>query len=128
MFVLCTSIMLNKSLGIVSLVYAGLIGQIIYVILLGFLAFRQMRSGIKALYMIAVPVVGASIAGIISLLLGGILVKYVGNIATIGICLILSFISYLLIILFLRNIKEQDMEYMPGVKIFSYFGNMWNLI
>jgi len=127
-FVLCTSIMLNKSLGIVSLVYAGLIGQIIYVILLGFLAFRQMRSGIKALYMVAVPVVGASIAGIISLLLGSILVKYVGNIATIGICLILSFISYLLIILFLRNIKEQDMEYMPGVKIFSYFGNMWNLI
>lgn len=127
-FIICTSIMLNKGLGIVSLVYSGLIGQIIYVLLLGFLSFRHLRIGIKSLYVVAVPIVGASIAGIINLLLGRIFVKYVGNIATIGICLILSFACYLLIILFLRNIKEQDMEYMPGVKIFTYFGNMWNLL
>ena len=115
-------------LGILSLVYSGLAGRAVYALMTGFLVCRQFRSGIKALYMLLIPLAGASGAGIISLLLGGALAPLVGSGAALVICLLISFLCYLLIILFLRNIKEQELEYMPGGRLFACFGEWFHVL
>lgn len=125
LFLLSNSLMLHLGkAGIMSLVYSGVISHGIYALTLGFITFRQLRCGFKTVYLLAIPVIGASITGILSLLLGKLLIPHLTYGAAIVICAMIALICYFAILLLMRNIKEQELEHIPGGKLLFKLGEV----
>lgn len=112
------AIMLNKaSLGIMAIVYAGLIGNGILFVILGFFSYKQMKQKIDVLQCLILPVAVSCVMGLLSLFLGKLLFPHMGSLVTILITFIITYSIYWLCLLVLRNFREQELDYIPGGKL-----------
>lgn len=111
-------------LDIMALVYSGLIANIVYCLILGFFLCRQLRYGLAMLLQLAVPVIAASITGLLCILLSKVFTPHLGNEVTVIACGVLAFILYWVMLLLLRNFREQELDNIPGGRIIRAIGEL----
>lgn len=122
-FVVAVTVFLNAGkAGILALVYAGMISFLVLALLLGFFAFRQLRSGLDLLRAVVIPTGAAGAAGLLGMLLGKVFTPHLGSLVTVLICFLLSFAVYWCILLLLRNFRDQELSVIPGGKLIRFFG------
>lgn len=119
-----TVILSAEKAGILSLVYGGLVGVFALCISWGFFAYRQMRMRVDWLNVLAVPVGAGGVAGLICFLIRKLLSPYLGDVATLLMALAVSGALYWILLLLLRNIKEQELEVIPGRRLISMLGQL----
>lgn len=110
--------------GILSLVYGGMLVCGVLCIVLGAFAYRVFRQRVDWLQVFVVPVAVACVAGLIAMLLGRVLVPHLGNLFTTVICLALTYALYWVMLLLVRNFREQELEVIPGGKLLGILGQM----
>lgn len=125
LFILLVTLFLyTGKMDIMALIYGSLIACLVYCLVTGFFVCRQLRCGFKMLLTLAVPAAAACIVGLLSLLLGSVFTPHLGNGVTIIVCVILGAAVYWIILLLLRNFKEQELGSIPGGRLIRIMGEM----
>lgn len=122
--VLVTLFLYTGKMDIMALIYGGLIACLIYSLVTGFFVSRQLRCGLQMLMVLGVPVAAACLVGLLVFLLGRALTPHLGNGVTIILCVILGTALYWIILLLLRNFKEQELSTIPGGRLIRIVGEM----
>ena len=124
-YTVTVTVLLNTGkTGILALVYGGFTGGAVLCMLLGMFAYRQIRLQMDWLQVLIVPSVAACITGIVNLLLAKVLTPHLGNLFTLIICFVLSWVLYWAGLILLRNFREQELEVIPGGKWINSLGQM----
>ena len=110
--------------GALSLVYGSLAGMAVLCILLGLLSCSQMRMRLDWLNVLAVPAGAGAAAALVCLLFGGVLSPHLGTPVTLILALLVSGAVYWVILLLLKNFREQELEAIPGGKLIHMLGQM----
>lgn len=127
-FAVCLLLFLNFRVGIQSLAYALLAGGAALCLVLGFWVQRQLRMTVEWIYSVLIPAVCACLTGGMCLLLGQAFTPHLGNPVTVIVCLILSLLVYWILLLFLRNVREQELKWIPGGRLIRVIGQMLHLL
>lgn len=114
--------------GILTLVYAGIMGCAVGCVLLGCITCRLLRIGSLWLQNFLVPAGAACVTGILLMLLSKLLTPHLGNGVTLLVCAVLSAVVYWAILLVARNFKDQELEYIPGGRVIASFGQMLHVL
>lgn len=115
LFIIVVAVLLNRgNAGILSLVYAALAAMLVACVSCGFFCCGLLRTGIEWLQIVAVPVGAACVSGLMNMFLAKFLTPHLGNLVTIFVCFVISFILYWVILLLLRSFREQELKYIPG--------------
>jgi stage V sporulation protein B len=129
LFIIFTSIFLNTAdMGIMSVVYGGLIMSAVLCIALGFFATKLYDTNIDMVQSVAVPAGSACVCGLAGLLLGKLITPYLGNSVSFIVCFAVTFFIYMVILFALRNFRDQELKLVPGGKIISAVGHMLHLL
>ena len=124
-FVISALLLLNGGkAGILSLVLAGMIGELVYAVLTGVLLYRQLHQRPDLVRHLVIPVVAACAIGLILYFIGKAITPHLGSLVSVLLCLIPGICCYLLILLFLRNFTEQELHYVPGGMLLSRIGQL----
>lgn len=127
-YVVSATVLLNSGrAGILSLIYAGILGLGVLCILLGALTFRQLRMQIDWLRLFLIPACAAFAAALICLLLGKVFTPHLGDLVTLIVAFTVSWALYWVVLLLLRNFKESELETMPGGKLIRALGQMLHI-
>ncbi|MCM1187761.1 MAG: hypothetical protein NC541_00510 [bacterium] len=110
--------------GILSLVYAGIMGSGVLCISLGTFACRQFRLKVDWLQTFAVPAIMACVTGFAGMFLGKVFTPHLGNLVTGIVCFVLMSALYWVGLILLRNFRDQELEGIPGGKIIEALGQM----
>jgi len=124
LYVVSMTLFLNVwKAGILSLVYVGILGSAVCCVLLGMIIYGQLRIG-ELLRTFAVPAGAACVSGLAGLLLCKLISPHLGNVVTALLCIIIMEVIYWAVLLISRNIKDQELECIPGGRIIAAFGQM----
>lgn len=124
-YVVSVTVLLNTGkTGILSLVYAGIMGLGVLCILLGAFSYRQFRIQPDWLQLLLMPALAAIVAGLICALLGKVFTPHLGDAVTLVVTLAVSIAFYWTSLLLLRNFREQELEVIPGGKLIRALGQM----
>ena len=122
-FVMTVLLSMGKA-GILSLVYGGLAGAGLLCALLGVLAYRQMRVRPDWLGVFAVPLGAGGVAGLMILLIRKAFSAHLGSLAILITAFLAAGLVYWIMLLLLRNFKEQELEAVPGGNLISKLGQL----
>lgn len=112
-FVICLLIFLNAGkMGVIALVYAGVVAGGVYVAAAGTLLLYQTRLNVDWLQAAGIPAGGACVVGLMLFFVSRLFAP-LGNIMTVLLCLGLGIVVYILMLLLVRNIREQELNYIP---------------
>lgn len=121
-FVVGTAVFLNiGGAGIMALVYGGLLGGGVLAAALGFLAFRQLKSGLNVLGVLIVPAGAAAVAGLLGVFVEIFLTPHLGNLMSVLLSFLLSFGAYLAVLLFLHNFSRQELTVLQSSPLMKLF-------
>ena len=113
--------------GILSLVYAGLLGEAVFAAAEGVLLFRQLRVPIDWIRHIGLPA-GCSLAvGLLMWVVRRSIAPHLGSIISMLLCFMLGTVCYVLLLLFLKDFREQDLNYIPGGNLVRRLGQLLRL-
>lgn len=115
-------------LGIVTLVYAGLIATAIICISSGLFLFRKLEVQINIMNFLVIPVAVVGVSGVICAFLGRILTTYLGNLITILICLLLGSVLCWTALLLLKCVNKRELELVAGGKLIIKIGKLFRII
>lgn len=110
--------------GVLSLVYAGLLGGGAFCLVTGALLYRQLRLRTDWLQTLAVPAGLACATGFVGMLLGRLFTPHLGDAVAALVCFVLMSALYWTALLLFRNFTEQELELVPGGKVISAVGQM----
>ena len=110
--------------GVMALIYAGLIAGAVFVGITGALLFYQTRLGVDWLQGGVIPAGAACVTGLLLLFVGKAVTPHLGSLAAILVCLLLGQICYWLVLLLIRNFREQELGYIPGGKLIRILGQL----
>lgn len=128
-FIIATALWLNGGeAGIMSLIYAGLMGSGIYALLTGGLVCSCLHTGIDGLRTLAIPAGSACLMGLLCLFLSRVFTPHLGNSVTVVVCLVLGGMLYLMLILFLRCFCEQELDALPGGGVLRTLGQILHVL
>lgn len=124
-YVGCLALFLNGGkAGVMSLVYAAMIAGAVYVIGAAVLVFLQLRVVVDWLQGIAVPAGVACVVGLILLFATKAMTPHLGNLITAIVALIIGNIIYWILLMLMRNFREQELSYTPCGKVIRMIGQM----
>ena len=124
-YVIMLAVLLNReNTGVLALIYAGLMGVGVFCLLLGVLAYRQMRTRIDWLQVMVLPAGAAAVSGLICMLLGRLFTPHLGNLVTIIVTFVVSFCLYWVLLILLRGFRETELEVLPGGRLIRAVGQM----
>ena len=124
-FIIFVTVSLNTGkAGILSLIYGALVGMGVLSIVLGTLAYRQLKQKMDWLHMLIVPAGAASVAGLAGMLLEKLFTPHLGNLVSLIVCLAVTGAFYWAALILLRNFREQELESIPGGKLIGAIGQL----
>lgn len=124
-YVLSSVVLINTGkIGALALVYAGFLGLGVLCILLGAVAYRQMRARPDWLQLLLMPAVAAVVTGLLCTLFSRVFTPHLGDLVTLVVTLVISCALYWVALLLLRNFREQELEAIPGGKLIRALGQM----
>ena len=128
-FVIVMMVFLNSGkMGIMALIYAGVISGAVCVAAAGALLFYQTRISIDWLQCAVIPAGVACAVGLVLMFVGKLATPHLGNLVTVLLCLVLGLICYWGVLILLRNFREQELSYMPGGKLIRVLGQIFRLV
>ena len=110
--------------GILSLVYGSVISVFVLCILLGMMAYKQMRMRMDWLNVVIVPLGAGSAAGLLGALLARMISPHVGAFMTLILVYVAASVLYWGLLLFLRNFREQELDVIVGGRLIGRIGQM----
>lgn len=120
-----TAVFLNVGgMGAVALVCGGMLGTGVLCALLGVLTYRQLRCRFDWLQTLLLPVGAACASGVLIMLLAKLLTPHLGNLMTVFVTLVPGGAVYWILLLLLRNFKEQETEALPGGRVLYALGRL----
>ncbi len=124
-FLLAAAVLLKVGkAGILSLVYAGIMGGGVLCIVLGMLAYRQLRVRADWLQILVVPAAAACVSGFFGMLLAKVLSPHMSGFVTLLVCFVITAALYWAGLLLLRNFREQELESIPGGRLINAVGQL----
>lgn len=124
-FLLSVAILLKTGkVGILSLIYAGIMGGGVLCVVLGMFAYRQLRLRADLLQILVVPVAVACVTGFAGMMLGGVFTPHLGEPVSLAVCFVIMAALYWTCLLLLRNFREQELEAIPGGGIINAVGQL----
>lgn len=114
----------SGNLGVMSLIYAGVIAGAVYVAATGGLLLYQVRLGVDWLQGIAIPAGTACVTGLLLFFVGKAITPHLGSLATLILCLVLGQVCYWLLLLLIHNFGEQELNYIPGGSLIRRLGQI----
>ena len=124
-YIIVMSVLLNAGdTGVMALVYAGMLSLGVLCVLLGVLAYRQLRTRPDWLQVIVVPAGVTAVTGLVCMLLGRVVTPHLGEAFSAVIIFVLGFALYWVLLMLLRNFREQELETIPGGKLIRALGQM----
>lgn len=118
---------INKQ-GIMALVYAGLLGGGGLCLAAAVLVFMSIRTPIDPLRFLAVPAAAGAASGLVCMLFSKLLTPHLGNLVSLFIGGVVSLLLYWIILLLLRNFREQELKMVPGGGILLWFAKLLRFI
>ena len=112
----------NTKAGILALIYAGLISEIIYMLAAGAVLCYQCRFNIDWLQHLAIPAGAACVTGLVLLFISRGTVPHLGSLAGILVCLVIGMACYVFLLLLIRNFRDQELNFIPGGKLIRMIG------
>jgi O-antigen/teichoic acid export membrane protein len=106
-------------LGLYGIVLTNVTALVVYNILSYAMIFRVLRYRQELVRTFLLPLAAAAGAGLIAYLFNMIFVNLIGDILTFIICIVVFFISYMMMIIVLRRIKTYELRYIPLGFLFS---------
>lgn len=110
--------------GVTAYVYSGVIAAGALCAALGFLTCYVLGMRIDWLQIVLIPLGCACVAGLLIMLLGGLIVPHMGYAVTVLVCLIVAWGLYFVLLLLLRNFREQDLKNLPGGIWIRFLGQL----
>lgn len=104
----------NGVSGALFLVFAGLLGSGLCAVILISVTLKYIRTGLETITILVIPVISICICGILFVFLQKLLLPFAGGFGTLLISAVIGFVIHLLILLLTRNIKESELEFLPG--------------
>jgi len=126
-YIISLVLMLNGNVGVMALIYAALIAGVVYVVGAGGLLFYRLRLGVDWLQGIAVPAAVASAVGLLIMVVAKGITPHMGNLLTIVLCLLFGNILYWIILMLLRNFREQELSFVPCGRLIQIIGKMFRV-
>ncbi len=124
-YVVTMAVFLNaENASAAALVYAGFLGLLVLDALLGVMAYRQFKLQPDWLQAAVIPVGAAAVAGFVCALSGRMLTAPLGALVTLLIAGAAGFLLYWVLLLLLRNFKEQELEVLPGGGLMRSLGQL----
>lgn len=124
-FVVSAAVMLSSGkLGVLALVYGGVLGLGAACILLGILSCRQLKSRPDWLQLVVVPCGAAFVAGLLCVLLGRILTSHLGSAVTLIVLFVVGYSLYWALLILLRNFREQELDVILEGRLIRALGQM----
>lgn len=123
-YILTLSILLNQGVGIVSLVFAGLASEIVFASATCVFLCRMLRTGVDPIRQIAIPMGVICVAGIVIWLVNKGLAPHLGGGISIVLCLVIGVLISLVPLVFLRNFREQELNFIPGGRFLRTLGQL----
>lgn len=120
-----TCLALSKT-GILSLVYGGVAGTFALCLILGVFSYRQLRIQMDWLSVLVFPLGAGGVCGLVCMLLGRLFAA-LAVLPAILATFALSGILYWILLLVLRNFKEQELENIPGGRVLGMIGQKMHL-
>lgn len=111
-------------LGVNAYVYAGLIAGAILCVMLGFLACRELGTGIDWVQTLGLPAGCACVVGLLCLFVGRMIFPHLGAVVTVIVCLVGAWVIYWAALILLRNFREQELKHVPAGGLVRVFGQM----
>ncbi|MCM1045425.1 MAG: hypothetical protein NC417_07930 [Candidatus Gastranaerophilales bacterium] len=110
--------------GVTAYVYGGVIASGGLCAVLGFLVCFLLGMRIDWIRTVLIPVGCACVAGLLIMLLGGLIVPHLGYAVTVLVCLAAAWVLYFVLLLLLRNFREQDLKNLPGGVWIRFLGQL----
>lgn len=124
-FLLTAAVLLKVGkAGILSLIYAGIMGGGVLCVVLGMFAYRQLRLRADWLQILVVPAAAACVTGFAGMLLARVLSPHMSSFVTLLVCFVITAALYWTGLLLLRNFREQELETIPGGKLINAVGQL----
>lgn len=128
-FIIVTVLCLKITAGdIRSLVYGNTAWSISLLAVCAFFSLRILRFRADWLRCILFPLLSAAASGVIMFMLGRLLIPLLG--ASVGslICLAAGYLIHMILLLFLKCLREQELEYIPWGRMLEAIGNLFRLL
>ena len=107
-----------------ALVYGGLLAVGILCVLLGILVYRQFHYRFDWLQLLVLPFGSVCVSGLVMMLMAKLLTPHMGNLVSVLVSAVIGAALYWVLLLVLRNFKEQETELIPGGRIINAVGQM----
>lgn len=120
------TLMAASKTGILSLVYGGVAASLVLCVVLGVLSYRQLRIRMDWLSVLVLPLGAGGVSGLVCMLLGR-LFSSMSGLPGILITFFISGMLYWILLLVLRNFKEQELETFPGGRLLGMIGQKMHL-
>ena len=117
----------NGVSGSMFLVYAGLLGSGCCAVILLAYTLKFIRVGMETITILVIPVISICICGILFVFLQKVLLPFAGGLGTLMISGVLGFSIHLCLLLFTRNIKESELEFLPGGILLKRLGKLFRI-
>ena len=123
-YAIMLAVMLGKGIGILALVYAGLIYVILLAVALCVQVCIQLNTNIDLIRNVAIPMGCACVAGLVCFVLGKVLTPHLGDFISFIVIFALSGMFYLMLVVFLRCFSEQELRGIPGGRVLRGIGQL----
>lgn len=110
--------------GVMALIYAGVIAEAVYMAVTGALLLYQIRLNIDWLQGIAIPAGTACVTGLLLFFVGRAVTPHLGSLVSLILCLALGQLCYWLLLLLIHNFGEQELNYIPGGGLIRKLGQL----
>lgn len=119
---------LNKgNAGVMALLYSGLPAGVVYVLGTAVLVVRQLRYHMDWMQSIAIPAGASCAVGLIILFLAKVIYPYLGDMVTVVVAFIIANFVYWILLMVMRNFREQELTYTPCGGIIRMIGQMFRV-
>lgn len=124
-FVISATAFLNGGkMGIMALLNAGVLSGAVFMAATGALLFYQIGLRVDWLQSVGIPTGAACVVCLVVFFIAGALTPHLGNPVTVGLSLVLGQICYWALLLFINNLREQELNYMPGGNFIRSIGRI----
>ena len=124
LFVLISS----TKLGIIA-VALGLLVFWLVVCITGFIGIVQyMQYSPEWLRTFGVTTAAAAVSGLVGMLLSKVMISWAGGIITFFVCIVVCMLIYLVLMILLRGIREDELEDMPGGRVIIVLAERMHLL
>ncbi len=113
-----------ETVNVLCPVYGGIISLLIACVLLGVVAYKFFRSHMDWLKILVIPLGVACVIGLLCMLMAKTLTPHLGNGFTLIITFIVSMFLYWVLLLVVRNFREQELDVIVGGRLIAALGQL----